>query len=152
MQKTLAKDVDRAEIARRIGSLTPDAVRQWGAMSVGGMLCHLDDSYRIGLGEVVTPPVRVPLPRPVFKLMALRLPRPWPQGLQSVPRVVQGVGGTPPVAFEDDQARLLTTLERFCACPTLATSRHAFFGRMSANDWMRWGWLHADHHLRQFSA
>jgi hypothetical protein len=24
------------------------------------------------------------------------------------------------------------------------------FGPMSERDWMRWGYLHADHHLRQF--
>ena len=27
---------------------------------------------------------------------------------------------------------------------------HPMFGPMSAADWMRWGYLHADHHLRQF--
>ena len=24
------------------------------------------------------------------------------------------------------------------------------FGHMSEKDWMQWGYLHADHHLRQF--
>jgi hypothetical protein len=27
---------------------------------------------------------------------------------------------------------------------------HPMFGGMTAKDWMRWGYLHADHHLRQF--
>jgi len=27
---------------------------------------------------------------------------------------------------------------------------HPFFGEMSERDWMKWGWLHMDHHLRQF--
>jgi Protein of unknown function (DUF1569) len=27
---------------------------------------------------------------------------------------------------------------------------HPLFGRMSASSWMRWAYLHADHHLRQF--
>ena len=26
----------------------------------------------------------------------------------------------------------------------------ARWGKMTAGDWMRWGYLHADHHLRQF--
>ena len=30
-------------------------------------------------------------------------------------------------------------------------TRHPAFGAMSAREWLRWGWLHADHHLRQFS-
>jgi hypothetical protein len=27
---------------------------------------------------------------------------------------------------------------------------HSIFGSMTNQDWMRWGYLHADHHLRQF--
>jgi len=27
---------------------------------------------------------------------------------------------------------------------------HPIFGAMKPWDWMRWGYLHADHHLRQF--
>jgi hypothetical protein len=29
---------------------------------------------------------------------------------------------------------------------------HPIFGAMSAGDWLRWGYLHMDHHLRQFGA
>jgi hypothetical protein len=29
---------------------------------------------------------------------------------------------------------------------------HPIFGRMSRAAWLRWGYLHADHHLRQFGA
>jgi hypothetical protein len=28
--------------------------------------------------------------------------------------------------------------------------RHPLFDAMSERDWMRWGYLHVDHHLRQF--
>jgi hypothetical protein len=28
--------------------------------------------------------------------------------------------------------------------------RHPLFAEMSERDWMRWGYLHVDHHLRQF--
>jgi hypothetical protein len=27
---------------------------------------------------------------------------------------------------------------------------HPIFGPMSKADWLRWGYLHMDHHLRQF--
>ncbi|HEV2663419.1 MAG TPA: DUF1569 domain-containing protein [Blastocatellia bacterium] len=27
---------------------------------------------------------------------------------------------------------------------------HPYFGAMSESQWMRWGYLHCDHHLRQF--
>ena len=29
---------------------------------------------------------------------------------------------------------------------------HPLFGRMSEAAWLRWGYLHVDHHLRQFGA
>ena len=85
------------------------------------------------------------------KFFALRTPMRWPRNLTTGDSVRQGAGGTPPAEFARDRARLLETLDRFCACTTLITI-HPFFGNMSSADWLRWGYLHADHHLRQFSA
>ncbi len=31
-----------------------------------------------------------------------------------------------------------------------AFASHPVFGELSEWEWMRWGYLHADHHLRQF--
>jgi uncharacterized protein DUF1569 len=152
MAKTLANVPDCEEIRRRIGTLTPESPRQWGLMSVGGMLCHLDDSYQLGLGERAGELVRIPVPRGMVKYLALRLPIEWKRNMGTMPAVRQGAGGTVPGAFTDDQTRLLDTVTRFCTCPTLAETQHPFFGPMAAADWLRWGWLHADHHLRQFSA
>ncbi len=152
MAKTLANTVDCEEIRRRIAVLTPESRRVWGVMSVGGMLCHLDDSYQLALGERTGELVRMPVPRGMVKYLALRLPIEWKRNIGTMPAVKQGAGGTVPGAFADDRARLLATIARFCTCPTLAATRHPFFDRMSTDDWLRWGWLHADHHLRQFSA
>jgi hypothetical protein len=150
--KTLANMADRADIQRRIAALKPGSPRQWGTMSIGGMLCHLDDSYRAGLREKTIATVSVPMPRPIIKFIALQLPIAWPKNMMSTEEVKQGCGGTPPGDFAHDQARLLETLERFCNSNTLSQVRHPFFGSMSRNNWLRWGYLHADHHLRQFSA
>ena len=35
---------------------------------------------------------------------------------------------------------------------TIVKSPHPIFGRMSDGDWLRWGYLHMEHHLRQFGA
>jgi len=44
-------------------------------------------------------------------------------------------------------------LERFTA-PAKGIEFHPppIFGDMSEAEWMRWGYLHCDHHLRQFGA
>ena len=52
--------------------------------------------------------------------------------------------------FEQDRAGLLVALDSFCAL-TNHTRDHPFFRSMQHADWMRWGYLHADHHLRQFN-
>jgi hypothetical protein len=150
MRKTLARDSDRAEIVRRIATLTPTLEPQWGLMPVGGMMCHLYDGYCMGLGEKTVKPVKTPLPGPVIKFISLRLPMVWPENLRTPEETRQGGGGTPPRDFADDKLRLLDTLERFCACGQLAKVKHPFFGHMLGEDWTRWGYLHADHHLRQF--
>jgi hypothetical protein len=68
-----------------------------------------------------------------------------------VPEVDQTVGGTTPVEFFADLAELETLVQR------LASHRgtwpaHPIFGRLSDSEWLRWGYLHTDHHLRQFGA
>jgi hypothetical protein len=149
--KTLANALHRAEIEGRIQSLRPESERQWGSMAVGGMLCHLTDSYEFPMGERPVAPMPIPMPR-LIKCMALRSPLPWARNLRTLPEVKQGDGGSAPAGFAAEQQRLLATFARFCASPKLARSPHPMFGAMSADDWMRWGYRHADHHLRQFGA
>lgn len=152
MAKTLANTADCEEIRQRIAALTPQSQRQWGTMSIGGMLCHLDDSYRLTLEGQEVARVFVPMPRRMIKYLALRTSIPWAKNMKTTREVKQGAGGTCPGTFPDDQARLLDTVTHFSTCSKLAQTQHPFFGPMSADDWLRWGYLHADHHLRQFNA
>jgi hypothetical protein len=47
--------------------------------------------------------------------------------------------------------RLLDSMERFSRGPRDFQFRpHPMFKKMSEGQWMRWGYLHMDHHLRQF--
>jgi hypothetical protein len=42
-------------------------------------------------------------------------------------------------------------MEKFTGRPRSFDFRpHPMFKEMSEKDWMRWGYLHTDHHLRQF--
>jgi hypothetical protein len=52
--------------------------------------------------------------------------------------------------FEQDLDTLLASFDSFCAL-TNYTRNHPLFGSMEHADWMRWGYLHTDHHLRQFN-
>ena len=151
MAKTLSNPENRAEIIHRIGLLSPESQRQWGTMTVDAMICHLYDAYQVAIGEKIAQPVKMPLPQRVMKAFALRSPGQWPHGLPTPDEVKQGIGGTPACEFAADRRRLLAALDRFFVCETLASIAHPYFGTMREEDWMRWGYLHADHHLRQFS-
>ncbi len=148
--KTLLRAGDLAEIRGRIELLTPDDARVWGEMSCHQMVCHVADAFGCPLGERMVAPVKgPPIPKPVFKWMALRVPMKWPQGVPTPPEMNQFVGGTRPVEFAEDVARLLEKLDAFAA-GSGPWGKHPIFGAMTTAEWMRWGYLHADHHLRQF--
>jgi Protein of unknown function (DUF1569) len=150
MRKTLANSEHRAEIIARTNLIHSTSQRQWGRMSAHQMMCHLADSFRVTMGvkSVSNAPGA---PNRLMKWLALQLPLPWPHGVKTRPEVDQLLGGTPPNDFEPDRERLLGLLDRFTRQPRdFAWHPHPMFGHMRDEEWMRWGYLHTDHHLRQF--
>jgi len=151
--KTLARPDCRAEILRRLRTVRPDAAPRWGRMSAHQMVCHLADACRMATGERTVTRATGPLPPAVMKLIALYLPLPWPAGIPTRPELDQHCGGTQPVDFDRDLAEAeallnaLTTREIGVAWPS-----HPLFGGMTRADWLRWGYIHTAHHLRQFVA
>jgi hypothetical protein len=119
-------------------------------MSVHQMICHLDDSYKLALGLRTALPATGFTQRTVLKWLALKAPVKWAKGFPTRPEVQQGKGGSPPVDFVQDHASLLSTFGCFCQDLPVPLVLHPVFGKMTTADWMRWGYLHADHHLRQF--
>jgi hypothetical protein len=68
-----------------------------------------------------------------------------------MPEVDQEIGGTPPAEFEGDVNELIAIVERFSHSERdFVWHPHPFFGAMKDAHWLRWGYLHMDHHLRQF--
>ena len=152
--ESLSNPDDKAELLRRLRSVRPDSKRRWGKMNPHQMICHLSDAYLVYSGEkkVVFP--RNYLPRPLLRWFAVWVPLPWPHGFPTAPELDQQAGGgTPPVEFERDVRELEQMIERFAQFPLEHRwPEHPTFGRMSPAAWMRLGYLHADHHFRQFSA
>jgi hypothetical protein len=148
--KNLSNRADRESVAQRLASLSPVDTRRWGSMTVHQMVCHVDDSYKCALGEKTASPATGWFERTMMKWLALHTPTKWPKGVPTRPEMEQGKGGSMPVDFGQDVASLLYTFERFCEELPTPCMAHPIFGKMSAADWMRWGYLHADHHLRQF--
>jgi hypothetical protein len=155
-KRTLANLLDKQQIVERLHKIQPSSPRVWGKMTAPQMICHLADSFRVTIGEKTWTTQRisvtwVPLPSWFVKWVALEVPLPWPRGVATRPEVDQENGGTPPQEFTTDLDELLRVLERFTHSPRdFEWQPHPMFGLMEDGDWMRWGYLHTDHHLRQF--
>jgi hypothetical protein len=149
-KETLADPASRQSIVTRISAVTPRSSRQWGKMSAHQMMCHLCDSYRSVIGERKVSSTRHWIPLPILKWLVLDAPMKWPENAPTRAENEQGVGGTPPADFENDRAKLLAAMERFCSAPDSVRGPHPVLGILSHEQWLRWGYRHADHHLRQF--
>jgi len=134
-------------------TVRPESVRRWGRMSVHQMVCHLSDALRMGTGQKTVSAATSMFHRTILKWVVLYVPLRWPPGIMTSPEIDQDRGGTRPCDFAADVARLEALLELVTA-PTRSFDwqPHPIFGRMSDTAWLRWGYLHMDHHLRQFGA
>jgi hypothetical protein len=151
--KTLARARDKAEILARLQTIRPDSTRRWGQMTAHGMICHLNDSFLAVLGRREVSMATGPLQSTLIKWLALYAPLPWPKGVATRPEIDQTIGGTPPGEFAADVAQLVTLVEFVTTQPgCFREQKHPIFGPMSDATWLRWGYLHMDHHFRQFGA
>jgi len=149
--KTLARTADLTEIVGRLQRLRPDCAARWGRLSVHQMICHQSDACRMAMGETPVTPASGLLRRTLWKWVALYLPLPWPQGIPTVREIDQRAGGSAPREFAADLAELTALVERLADSEhRVDWPPHPIFGRLSRRAWLRWGYRHADHHLRQF--
>ena len=135
----------------RLNRLQPDTKPVWGKMNANQMICHLNDSYNLAMNGKSASEQITFVSRTLVRWVALRAPMPWPHGVPTRPEVDQFAGGTPPEAFDQDKAALAANIKRFAGlAPEFDFNRHPIFGPLTRWEWMRWGYLHADHHFRQF--
>lgn len=150
--RSLANENDKNEILERLRRLKPDSQRRWGKMTAHQMICHLNDSFKSVIGErQVSVRKSNPATRTLIRWIALYAPLKWPHGVPTMPENDQERGGTPPEEFERDRDGLVEMIQRITNQQRdFHWRRHPLFDEMSERDWMRWGYLHVDHHLRQF--
>jgi hypothetical protein len=153
---TLSNPADKLRILERLGNIEPSSQRRWGRMTAHQAMVHLADSFRVTMGEKPASQAKIsvtsiPLPRRLVKWVAMDLPVSWPHGVKTRPEVDQDKGGTRPQTFAADVKELQRLVERFTRQPRdFEYQPHPMFGVMSEAEWQRWGYLHMDHHLRQF--
>ena len=147
---SLLDDAIRMETRARLVSFHPHVERAWGTLTPAGAMCHLAKAYEVASGIGTVNERTGLLQRSAFRYAALHLPVRWARGYPTLPELVEGAPGVQPLEFAHDHARLLGAFDRFLASDTEAGRAHPILGPLTGWEWMRWGYLHADHHLRQF--
>jgi hypothetical protein len=132
----------------RLRGLKVEDRARWGRMTATEMVRHLSQSCEVALGDRKVGVVKGP-PQALIKWVALRSGLPWKKNFRTTPELELALKEESSATFDElveeavAKTEALVNGERW-------TSSHPMFGAMTAEDWMRWGYLHADHHLRQF--
>ena len=147
--KNLANDAVLNDLVARLQQLTPAHPAAWGTMNGQQMARHLGDASEAVLK--LRPFASRPRgkPSPLRKFLLLHVLRQMPRGIKA---------GADPAGAAVDPGNFGTDLERAVsllralasATPEALVEAHPVLGSMSRANWMRWAWLHTDHHLRQF--
>ena len=146
---SILNDAERAEITKRMRSLSESSVRRWGSMDVVAMLQHLRLSARMTLGElpVASANKRIFQVFPMKHLILYVLP--FPKGAPTAAELKPSDA----ISFEEERAALLELLERIGTGPRDgAGPAHPLFGPLTRREWGVVNYKHADHHLKQFGA
>lgn len=149
--KTLFEPAVVEEVKTRIGNVRPDSVRQWGKMNVAQAVAHCANSLEMAVGDLRPP--RVLIGRifgPLIRRLALGNDRPMERNSPTAPALFI----TDERDLDVERERLIALIERFSAggAAQCTTHPHAFFGRLTPEQWAELMYKHLDHHLRQFSA
>jgi hypothetical protein len=144
--KSLASAEVLTETRARLLKVEPRDRALWGRMTAMQMMRHVGCAYEVALGERAAPRVKTRAPK-VVKWVALRSGLTWPKNIKTTPEL-ERVNEEPDGVWEELVEAAVVKME---ALATRAREcDHPIFGPMTAKDWLRWGYLHADHHLRQF--
>jgi hypothetical protein len=147
--ESLFDAANMAAMQRRVGELRADREPLWGKMTAAQMVAHCRIGTEMAMGEVLSP--RHWLGRllgPMVKTQALKEGVPMRKGSPTMKELVMGDG----LDFEREREGLREALERFAAGGQAGctTHPHAFFGKLTAEQWSILMYKHLDHHLRQF--
>lgn len=148
MTKSLFNPADREALSLRFAALEPDSQRHWGKMNSAQMLQHCSRGLEAATGNRITPQLFI------GKLISwiVRGPalgeKPLGRNSPTDPSFVV----TDERDFNQERTYLATILDRFVqrGPESAAKATHAFFGKMSGDEWGRLMYKHLDHHLRQF--
>lgn len=137
----------RASLADRVKRLTVDARPAWGKMSASGMLAHVNDSYRMALGDLPVKSKNLPLRFTPIKQLVIYL-APFPKGAPTAPELIARCDSA---NLKEEQRAYTELLARLAAVtPATKLPDHPAFGTLTHRAYGILIARHTDHHFRQF--
>jgi len=137
-------------LIERLEKLKPDAARQWGKMNISQMLAHCAEAFEVSTGK-----------RDVKRLFIGKLlgrffkkdyvsNNPLPMGSPTHPSFVIKEERE----FNKEKERLKNFIIQFHTGGKEKVTRadHAFFGKLTPEEWSKAMYKHLDHHFRQFNS
>lgn len=146
--KSLFEPANRDAILARIGALQPECAREWGKMNPAQMLCHCALALETATGDR---PMKQKLLGKIlmpFIRSSILGEKPFSKNSPTDPTFVVSEARD----FAAERARLIDLINRFVERGEAAAAKetHAFFGKMTGQEWGELMYKHIDHHLRQF--
>ncbi len=144
----LFNQADVNELIQRIDNLKPDSEKKWGKMTVSQMLAHNCKGLETTLGKHHIPRVLIGrILGPFFRNMAIG-DKPFAKNSPTDKSLI--FSGE--YDFESERKKLIELIKTLLKGGAQACTKepHAFFGRLTPDEWTIFQWKHLDHHLRQF--
>ncbi len=145
--KTIFESAVRKELIDRVSKLSVHSLRVFGNMRPEQGLHHINEAFRLYLGEVTSPYHGNALKSAIFKLITFSpIPIPREKGKTAPPLVSEGTYN-----IQTEKTRFAELLERVASKSKSAEwPIHPFFGKMTGDQYGKLGYKHTDHHLQQF--
>lgn len=137
----------RASLADRVKRLSADTKPRWGKLNATGMLAHVNDSYRMALGDLYVKPKNLPLRYTPIKQLVIYV-APFPKGAPTAPELLARCDGA---NLADEQRAYAELLARLAAVtPATKMQDHPAFGKLTHRAYGVLIARHTDHHFKQF--
>ena len=149
--KNLFDTATAQDVEGRVANLTPANRREWGKMTAAQAAAHCSLALEMALGEKNPPRVFVGrVFGPLVKKLALGNDEPMRKNSPTAPSLIVSDG----CDLEAEKARLIGLISRFSkgGAAVCTSHPHAFFGKLTPEQWAELMYKHLDHHLRQFNA
>ena len=149
--KNMFEPTTATEVKARLAQLRPDSERQWGKMTVAQAVAHCALGVETAVGDLNPPRVLIGrLLGGIFRPIVIHGDKPMKPNSPTAKSLV--VSDSRDLGVE--RQRLAQLIDRFAAAGPegCTTHPHAFFGRLTPQEWAILQYKHLDHHLRQFGA